>query len=209
MPERRRIGLTMRTDSPAQYDEPRDGLARDWAEFLAFALPELLWLPVPNLGAAAVEYARELEIEGLILTGGADPATDRLRDETEEWLLREAAARALPVFGVCRGLQMLLRFLGAPSLERVPECHIARRHQVRFLGGDSDGVVEVNSFHRYGLREERLPAACEPLAVAEDGWVEAVRATSLPFAGAMWHPERERPFRALDRRLIRRIFALE
>ncbi|MCG5531304.1 gamma-glutamyl-gamma-aminobutyrate hydrolase family protein [Halorhodospira halochloris] len=42
----------------------------------------------------------------------------------------------------------------------------------------------------------------EALAWAEDGSVEALRHSDLPWLGIMWHPERDTPTAEADRKLI-------
>jgi putative glutamine amidotransferase len=72
-------------------------------------------------------------MSGLVLTGGADldPALyheavagavdlDPERDELDQLAWREAARRAVPVFGICRGLQAINVFSGGSLIQDVP-----------------------------------------------------------------------------------------
>ena len=91
--------------------------------------PALLHVSVP-----ADERARLLgTMSGLLLSGGADvdPAlygetpkgaadVDPLRDELELAAWGEAERRAVPVLGICRGLQAINVFLGGGLLQDVP-----------------------------------------------------------------------------------------
>ena len=91
--------------------------------------PALLHVSVP-----ADERARLLGMmSGLLLSGGADvdPAlygetpkgaadVDPLRDELELAAWGEAERRAVPVLGICRGLQAINVFLGGGLLQDVP-----------------------------------------------------------------------------------------
>ena len=61
----------------------------------------------------------------------------------------------------------------------------------------------VNSYHEWGSRE--APAGLKVWARAADGVVKAVRHSSLPVWGIMWHPERIHPFRREDLDLLRRV----
>lgn len=206
----------MRLASADGYDEPRDALARDWAGFLAWAAPEAVWVPVPNAGyAAAGRFVEALALDGIVLTGGEDVGTDALRDDTEQRLLEESVRRGIPLFGVCRGLQHLLRFYGLRELSRLPGSpHAGGSHRVRFTphlpgGSPAAGEVEVNSFHRNGIASEHVPAACEVTALSDDGWVEGARSRASPLSGVLWHPERGRPFRETDRRIFRHALHLD
>jgi putative glutamine amidotransferase len=69
------------------------------------------------------------------------------------------------------------------------------------------GLREVNSYHRFAAFETRAPL--EVWAVANDGVVEAVRHSTQPVTGIMWHPERCSPFAAEDVLLFRDSFAVK
>ena len=130
MPNELRVGLTMRELHPAGYAEPRDALARAWGAFMQAALPETAWLPVPNLGATgALQFCARWGINALILTGGEDIGVSPVRDVTERALWQHFVRKRWPVFGVCRGLQLMWTEIGG-ELE-VKTGHIAVRHAVR------------------------------------------------------------------------------
>ena len=73
-------------------------------------------------------------IDGLLLTGGGDfssavlgkdlsplaDCTDAERDITEFSLLRMALRRQLPVFGICRGQQLINLALGGTLYQELP-----------------------------------------------------------------------------------------
>ena len=63
---------------------------------------------------------------------------------------------------------------------------------------------EVNSYHAYSITE--CPKGFEILALSEDGEIEAIRHSSLPFEGWMWHPEREIKFSNNDIYRLKKLF---
>ncbi len=207
-PVLRRLGVTMRVSEDEIHGEVRDALARDWAGFLAAALPGWQWLPIPNLGAAAAVYAQAWQLDALIFSGGGDVGRDARRDDTEAALLGWARRCNLPVFGVCRGFQAIQVALGG-SLAPC-EHHVGRRHPVRLLAlpelDVEPSLEEVNSVHRFGIRCEALAEGLQPFAVTADGWVEGATAVQGRLAGVMWHPEREQPSQQRDVRILRRLF---
>ncbi len=207
-----RLGLTQRVVRETRHGESRDALAHDWGGFMHAALPECVWLPVPNLGAGAVRFLDSWGLDGLIFTGGDDP-NDGARAQTESALLSTARQRGMPVFGVCRGMQQLQLHFGGDLTSCPVDEHVGRRHTVMFNSSASEFGVEaaareVNSFHRWGIAPEQLAEQLCALALTRDGWVEAVSARSHRLAGVMWHPERECPIHHGDTTLIRRFFGL-
>lgn len=193
-----RIAITMRVVETQEYDEPRDALAQDWADFMAVALPGVAWMPFPNIGENAIALAESWGIEGVILSGGNDLSEKPLRDATERALLQWAIANDKPVFGVCRGLQLIQNYFGG-SLEPC-KGHAATRHSV--IMGDSG--MNVNSYHNWCIPQ--AAPGLEVIAKDADGNIEAVAHESHAIAGVMWHPEREPQCKEIDTLLMQQLF---
>lgn len=200
----------MRVVTDSATGEPRDALAQEWAPALVRLLPGAVWQPLPNVPGEVVARAEAWGLNGFILTGGNDIGAVPVRDETEVRVLEYARQHSLPVFGVCRGLQLIVHHAGG-RIARLPDRrHAGRKHPVELLvplGGRGAGVVSVNSFHdnTVGALAE-LPSALEALAVADDGGVEAVRDRRSPVMAVMWHPERPGPSADFDAALFREFF---
>ncbi len=216
MPKALRIGITMREVRAAGYDELRDALARDWGRFMAAALPEAAWLPIPNLGgAAAAAFCDRWYLQGLILSGGDDLGATPLRDETERALLDHFSVRGLPVLGICRGLQLMWTQFGG-ELARV-DGHAATRHPARCVrdtafGAHEGETREVNSFHAWGIVAGVVHAGSRrlvPFACDDGGHVEGAASPDGSIVGVMWHPEREAPAHPQDVALARQVFGYE
>ncbi|HWO26744.1 MAG TPA: gamma-glutamyl-gamma-aminobutyrate hydrolase family protein [Kofleriaceae bacterium] len=203
----RRIGITQRVEIAAGHGERRDCLDQRWARLLA----SRGFIPVPlcNEVEDVAHYVEALALHGVILTGGnditsLDGATDPApeRDRFERALLAAGSARRLPILGVCRGAQLLALFHGG-RVSPVTD-HVARRHAVTLVGGHLTSAAgrvalrwparfEVNSYHSFTISPGALDARLVPLALADDGSVEAVGHVDLPQLGVLWHPEREDP----------------
>ena len=206
-----RIAVTQRVEVVPSYGERRDCLDQQWAVFREGL--GITAVPVPNGLAQPAVWLETLGIEGLLLTGGNDlsslpkagkPAPER--DRTEASLLSAAKAKALPVIGVCRGMQMLNHWLGG---ELAPVTgHTAVRHALKLLPGAIDFIDfgDVNSFHDWGIGPDGLADGLTARCLAPDGTVEACTHDTLPWVGIMWHPERETPFSGPDQQLFLRVF---
>ncbi|MCL4393448.1 MAG: gamma-glutamyl-gamma-aminobutyrate hydrolase family protein [Chloroflexi bacterium] len=171
-----------------------------------------------------VEVLGELSarLDGLLLAGGADvdPAEfgeavepfcgeiDHARDFVELHLARSALDSGLPVFGICRGVQMLnvaaggtlyqdiaAQLPGALAHEHVRGepfnrlTHVididARSRLARALGASR---MEVNSLHHQSIKQ--VAPGFRIVARAPDGIVEGIESRNGHFAlGVQFHPE--------------------
>ena len=152
----------------------------------------------------------EARCTALLLPGGADvdPARygqenrgsvgiDLFRDEREWEALRRFAARELPVFGICRGHQLLNVFFGGTLHQDIPghgktdpahdRIHKSRTDDplLQSLFGES---FPVNSAHHQSV--DRPGDGFSAIQWAGDGTVEAARHETLPIFSVQWHPER-------------------
>lgn len=160
-------------------------------------------------------------VHGLVLTGGedVDPArygqdphpalggVNAARDDLEFAALAGALQRGMPVFAICRGMQLLNVALGGTLFQDLPSqlggdilheqtapinhrWHGARIQPDSRLG-ETMGMeqLHINSFHHQGV--DRLAPGLEASVWAEDGLVEGVESTEYPWVmGVQWHPER-------------------
>jgi putative glutamine amidotransferase len=173
----------------------------------------LLLPPVAQLGAADAVVAR---LDGLLISGGADVEPERYgeephprtagwradRDAWESALLDAADAAALPVLGVCRGMQVMAVRAGGSLDQHVPDLV---GHEQHSPGGDEFGAVSVTTTPGTRLATlvgEQLSVTCHhhqsvrthpgfaAVARAADGTLEAMEAPGDRFCvGVQWHPE--------------------
>ena len=209
-----RIGLTMRVTHPEGYVEPRDSLAQDWHGFMDYAFPGIQWIAIPNLGETVLGYVESWGVDAFILTGGSDVGVELRRDCTELALIDHAISNELPVFGVCRGMQMLQHYHGGPIQDCGRAEHVATTHSVSFTEradayGPRNGMADVNSYHGQGVPGSELADDLAPFALTEDGLVEgAVHKDHRSVAGVQWHPERQHPYSEFDRNVARETLGL-
>ena len=177
--------------------------------------------------AAPVEQALA-GVGGVLLTGGDDVAPSRYgetahptvveaepgRDEFEIALIKAAREKRLPIFAICRGVQVLNVACGGTLIQDIPSqvagalthslpCppnqSYTLAHEVwlekdsllsrlmRERLGDTDSC-EVNSRHHQAVKT--VAPGFIVTATAPDGVVEAIEDPALPFClGVQWHPE--------------------
>jgi len=175
----------------------------------------------------SVEAALE-GVGGLMLTGGEDvapalygeekhPATVEVapeRDAFEIALVKEAHRIGLPIFAICRGIQVLNVAFGGTLVQDIPTqretagphaftipphkpfdyAHdvwvddgslLAKLMSERLNGSDS---CAVNSRHHQAVKD--VAAGFKVVATAPDGIIEAIEDPSARFClGVQWHPE--------------------
>ena len=161
-------------------------------------------------------------IDGLLLPGGSDinpclyfqkrhcmvKGVSRSRDALEIWLFQNALAADLPVFGICRGIQIMsVAMRGAlhqhipdiSGIRQAPPHKIARgdaSHEIEMSEGSllhgliGESVSSVNSSHH-----QAVDAVGEGLVVTArstgDGIIEAIEHPDKRFVlGVQYHPER-------------------
>ena len=127
---------------------------------------------------------------------GKDASVDQKRDEREWELLRQFCARKKPVFGICRGLQVIDVFFGGTLFQQLATAYV-HENTIHTIITSEDGwlrpllgeTVPVNSYHHQAIRT--LGAGLRVTAVSDaDGVIEAVEHDSLPVRAVQWHPER-------------------
>ena len=206
-----RIAISQRVDTVPHYHEVRDGLDHQWIPFLEqIGLQVVL---ISNQLRDPLSYYRDLEIEGLILSGGNDPASleqpsnvSEERDATEAALIKIAQSMGHPIVGVCRGMQYLCLQYGE-NLHRI-EGHVAQRHPL-ICESDFDypDGIEVNSYHNWALTELQSNSPFQCMARTKDHSIEAIKHRSGPIHGIMWHPEREKHYSEHDLNFFKKIFS--
>ena len=179
----------MRVTEAVGYNEPRDSISQDWLRALyAWDMVPVL---IPNVPAEASALLKMHAPDCLIFTGGEDLAVSELRDSTEMRLLEFAMNVGLPIFGVCRGLQLINSYFGG-SLGTI-ENHVATRHPVYFSAAWEEfygAEAMVNSYHNSSIPKGSLAPDLTIVASDAEGNVEAAIHNRLPITAVMWHPER-------------------
>jgi putative glutamine amidotransferase len=193
----------------------------DYVESVAESGGAPVVLP-PAVGLRAAEALLD-GMDGLLLSGGSDldPGYYGERPIPEfgvtipEWdafdmaLLRSALQRGIPVFGICRGMQVLNVALGGTlyqdlhsqlGVDILEHRHETPKwqptHEVEVLNDSclaeitNRQSVEVNSYHHQGIKG--LADALAVSARSSDGVAEAVESRDFSerwLVGVQWHPE--------------------
>lgn len=165
------------------------------------------------------------EFRALLLTGGGDvdparygqkahPKTGDIipaRDVLEEKLIRKFLEMGRPVFGICRGIQILNVVMGGKLIQHVPDwlkkhgkkeihspdagdaVHPLKLAMRTSLGKALRGVTQVNSHHHQAADPAHLGKGLRLAASSPAGVPEALvegDGVAAPIIAVQWHPER-------------------
>ena len=167
-------------------------------------------------GIAVAKYAPEFskEYDGLLLCGGNDinpkyynedingsANIDDVRDEAEFELFRKFVEAKKPIFGICRGCQLINVALGGSLYQDISNAdqhrfsidhylvHNIRAEEGSFLSTMYGIEFSVNSHHHQAIKD--LGEGVEIVATAFDGiTVEAIKHRELSIYALQWHPEK-------------------
>ncbi|MBA3544453.1 MAG: gamma-glutamyl-gamma-aminobutyrate hydrolase family protein, partial [Chthoniobacterales bacterium] len=173
--------------------------------------PILALRPEVKIQNAARRAVALEEMDALLLTGGNDIAAEFLRqpvpdpsileeadiprDQWEFAATQNALQRGLPIFAICKGMQLLNIALGGTLRLDIPGHNLPgqKSHDIQPLRNDHSATHrfdKVNSSHHQAI--DQLAAGCVVESwCADDDVIEAFRLSDRPFGLAVqYHPER-------------------
>jgi anthranilate synthase len=123
----------------------------------------------------------------LISPGPGRPADFGVPD-----LVRHAAQRGVPVFGVCLGLQGIVEAFGGELGVLDYPMHGKPSVVTHHSQGVFEGIpspIKVGRYHSLYAIPEKLPDGLEVTAMSDDGIIMGVRHRTLPVEAVQFHPE--------------------
>ncbi len=219
------VTATLKEDGDAVAERPLGRYVRTDFDYVG-GVAEAGGVPVilpPLAGSLAAETIAGT-LDGLLLSGGSDlhpsyygeepipelNVTVPERDAFEMELLKHVLLRGIPIFGICRGMQVLNVALGGTLYQDLPsqmegvvllghrqetpkwqpkhEVEVNAGSQIAGIMGSSE--LKVNSYHHQAVRD--LAPGLVTVAHSPDGVAEAVEYRDLSerwILGVQWHAE--------------------
>lgn len=209
--KKKKIIITQRITKNSATGEVSDSLDVNWTSFLKKV--NLLPVAIPS-GGNVEDFFSEFAPSGIILTGGNDlnkfghnPLSAR-RDNLERKIIKAALKKSLPIYAVCRGMQMVVDYFEGCVKETAH--HVRVIHEVLVEKKSNYSKIlprnyRVNSFHNYAVIS--VPPEFHIVARGKkDLTIEAVSHKKYKIWCQMWHPERNHPFNDYDLKIIKDFF---
>lgn len=206
----KKIAITQRLVANDSYYEVREALDINWGKVFR----KLDYLPIVlPIEIDCKHYFNSMHIDGIVLTGGNDLSVVNSndlsvkRDNYEKMLIEYAIENKIPLFGVCRGMQIIADYFKLPLIE--VQGHVAIKHKL--LPNKETKYYdcllqmnEVNSFHNFAV--ENVSNDFFVAAKSEDGIIKAIEHKDLKIFAQMWHLEREEPLDDTQLKLVKDFF---
>lgn len=175
-----------------------------------------LLLSVTNKNDTIIEQIQR--IDGLLVTGGQDVnplfyhenwqfeqgPSDSYRDQYEIELIKQCAEHHIPIFGICRGQQIINVAFGGTLFQdncnaneyvfqhnqkerREYPIHVIRIRKDSFLFPIFGDKAYVNSFHHQSIK--KIADEFRVVARSEDSIIEAIQHNILNIVAVQFHPE--------------------
>lgn len=201
-----KVLVSQRVSVDPVYNERRDAVDQNWCRFIM----DCGYFPIfmPNSVKYVELILSEVEISGIVLTGGNDlhkyGGNVFERDEVEKYLLTYATENNIPLLGVCRGMQMIQDYFHIPL--RKISGHINETISLNFVAHRFHELpipTRIKVYHQWGT-DYSVPEL-EVIAKSEDGIIMAIQHRKYPLLGIMWHPERQYPFSEFDKELFNKM----
>jgi L-glutamine-phosphate cytidylyltransferase len=169
-------------------------------------------IPVPNNLTNVAEFLENINVEGVILSGGNDVSSQLYggniesnsqsssRDKTEHQMVNYCIQNKIPLLGICRGIQFLNVYFGGKLVtfnDHLP----GTNHQVNCFESELGEAFNVNSYHNQGFTENELGNELKVFA-RDSNIIEGIYHPDLPIAAIQWHPERESPNKEINEKIV-------
>ena len=137
----------------------------------------------------SVAEAMELGAEGIVISPGpCDPDKAGICLD----LIRAAADKHTPVFGVCLGFQAIGQAFGGDIVRAPKPMH----GKISDITHDNTGVFrglpspfKATRYHSLAIKPETMPNSLVAVAHSDDGVIQGLRHAALPIHGVQFHPE--------------------
>lgn len=193
----KKVFLSVREDYLTARKETRDSIDQKLVEWIL----SINILPIIISNKFKINNLKNLESDGLIISGGSDIKSNTQRYFIDSYLLKWAKKNKKPVLGICYGMQFLSHKDGTRLIKI--KGHIKKVNTIKSTFS-YNFPKKIRCFHMYSFKKR--PKNYFITAVDKNGYVEGIKHKKLNWHGWMWHPEREKKFNKQLLKLAKKIF---
>ena len=202
----KKIGVTQRIVQ-SKYGELRTQIDIKLLEFISICGYQPIIIPYFRVNKKAnstnnlLKWILKIKLSGIVLSGGDDIGKYALRDKSEILLIKYSLKKKIPIFGICRGMQIISKYFKI-NLKKVRN-HVGQYHYI-YNTHKNKKKFKVNSFHNFSIN--KCPKNFVIEFLSSDGNIESIKSKSKKIYACMWHPERYKKFRIQDIKSFKNLF---
>lgn len=208
----KKIAITQRLIENSSYFEIREALDINYSKLLKACgfLPIILPYEVEF-----EEYFKNIKIDGVLLSGGNDLYSvnqnelSKKRDIYEKKLIEYSIKNGIPLFGICRGVQIIAEYF--ESTFKKVDNEVNSRSELIVNSSSKyykslKNIKEVNSYHNFAI--DKLSDDFIVSATSKLGVIKAIEHKKYKIFAQMWHSERENFFSKSEIELIKDFYGV-
>ncbi len=206
----KKIAVTQRLIINDSYFEIREALDINLCKLIRNC--NLLPIPLP-INVDFKDYFKSMDLEGIILSGGNDLFSQsendlsKSRDSLELELIKYCLINNIPIFGICRGMQIIAEYFASTFKKVDNEVNnrfdlIANPNSMYY--NHLNNLKNLNSFHDFTI--DKISEEFIISGTNKNGTIKAIEHKNKRIFGQMWHSEREDKFRESEIEFIKFFF---
>ena len=145
----------------------------------------------------------------LIISGGNDlnrlkkSKRNFLRESLDKHIIAKSIKLNIPLLGICYGAQLISSYYGNKIIKQKGRNN--KKNQIRFNKSDFFNIktMTIKSFYNFAIKINKN--ILEVLATSKNNCIEAFKVKKRKIYGIMWHPERDRSFKQLNKKFLKKI----
>lgn len=198
----KKILITQRLEYQGKHKELRNSIDVRLTKFIY----SLGFMPILlcNMNPDISHLINDLKPDGIILSGGGDIFDNDKRLILEKKIIELSIKKKIPLVGICRGAQIINKFFNGD--QKKIKNHVSRNHVVNFKEKFNKSIT-TNSYHKYGFDDLLISKDLKILALSKDNIVEFFIHKKYSIYGMMWHPERNKKLKKIDKKIFLKIFS--
>lgn len=147
------------------------------------------------------QLSKRINVCGIILSGGNDLGTMKIRDRCEREMIDFSIEKNIPLVGICRGMQIINKYFGG-KIDKINN-HVKKTHKI--FDVNKNFISRVNSYHSFCIKIKNNNL--KPIYFSEDESIEMIAHKIYKIIGIMWHPERYKTFKKFDLQIFKKFLS--